>query len=154
MRSSPTPPPPPLAPPPPPPPPPPSPILPPPTPHSPSPLSLLTEIVLWPVCLSYDPFTESILLLLMQQMYYHLGRTLVLQPDESQSFVHGGSDHPLLPPGANLYTMREPWSLGDAGDRLTGKLNNVQNAAGLARSSLGLSARLSRLSLSSSNSLP
>jgi hypothetical protein len=80
-------------------------------------------------------------------MYNALGRTLVLQPDEAQSFVFGGADHPMLPPGPNLYTMREPWSLSDAADQLKGKLNNVQTAAGLARRSLGLSTKISRYNM-------
>ena len=69
-------------------------------------------------------------------MYYPLGRTLILQPDEAQKFVHGGADHPMLPAGPNLFTLREPWTLAKAADKLKGKLNNVQAAAGLAARSL------------------
>ena len=67
----------------------------------------------------------------LQQMYYPLGRTLVLQPDEAQSFVYGNTDHPMLPPGPNLFTLRDPWTLASATDKLRGKLNNVAAAAGL-----------------------
>ena len=60
-------------------------------------------------------------------MYYFLGRTLVLQPDEAQRFVYGGADHPMLPPGPNLYALREPWALSAAADSLGRRLsNNIQ----------------------------
>ena len=36
----------------------------------------------------------------LQQMYYALGRTLVLQPDSEQSFVYGNTDHPNASPRA------------------------------------------------------
>lgn len=66
-------------------------------------------------------------------MYYSLGRTLILQPDEAQSFVFGGADHPMLPPGPNLFTLREPWSISSAADQLGRHLsNNIQPAPAIS----------------------
>ena len=42
-----------------------------------------------------------------QAMYHQLGRILILQPDEEHNFVCGEADHPMLPPGPNLYALRE-----------------------------------------------
>lgn len=58
-------------------------------------------------------------------MYYPLGRTLVLQPDAEQSFVYGNTDHPMLPPGPNLFTLREPELLATATSKLKGKFNGL-----------------------------
>ena len=69
-------------------------------------------------------------LLRVQVMYYALGRTFLLQPDESQSFVFGGADHPMLPPGPNLFALREPWNISEAADQLARHLsNNIRPAA-------------------------
>ncbi len=80
-------------------------------------------------------------------MYYPLGRTLVLQPDEAQSFVYGNTDHPMLPPGPNLFTLRDPWTLASATDKLRGKLNSLAVAAGLEAKKLAPSSRLQRFVL-------
>lgn len=66
-------------------------------------------------------------------MYYPIGRTLILQPDELHSFVHGGADHPMLPPGPNLLALREPWSFSEAADHFGRHLsNNIQPAAAIS----------------------
>ena len=88
----------------------------------------------------------------IQVMYYFLGRTLVLQPDEEHSFVYGVGDHPMLPRGPNLYTLREPWKLqraasrlGQAVQKLDNHLSNIQPAANIssqARSATGTRACL------------
>jgi hypothetical protein len=43
----------------------------------------------------------------MQVMYYFLGKVLVLQPDPQLKFVQEPG-HPMLPEGPGLYTLREP----------------------------------------------
>ena len=37
-----------------------------------------------------------------------MGKMMVLQPDSEHTFVRGEADHPMLPPGPGLYTLREP----------------------------------------------
>ena len=70
---------------------------------------------------------------MLQCMYYFLGRMLVLQPDEAQRFVYGGADHPMLPPGPNLFALREPWNLSAAADKLGRRLsNNIQPAPAIS----------------------
>ena len=45
----------------------------------------------------------------LQVLYYFLGKMLVLQPDAEHRFVHASeAQHPMLPPGAGLYTLRTP----------------------------------------------
>lgn len=41
-------------------------------------------------------------------MFDFIGKTMVLQPDASASFVGGEGLHPLLPPVAGLFVLREP----------------------------------------------
>ncbi len=43
-----------------------------------------------------------------QVMYYFMGKMMVLQPDGEHTFVRGEGDHPMLPPGPGLYTLRKP----------------------------------------------
>ncbi|KAK9814859.1 hypothetical protein WJX73_000354 [Symbiochloris irregularis] len=88
-------------------------------------------------------------------MYYYLGRVMVLQPDASLRFVHSEeAQHPLLPQGCGLYTLRAPgtaaagvsklartlsWEatqrLADtvslASEKLEAAVSNIQPAAGL-----------------------
>lgn len=40
-------------------------------------------------------------------MYSAVGTTLILQPDSAHTFVRE-PDHPMLPPGPGLYTLRPP----------------------------------------------
>ena len=45
----------------------------------------------------------------VQVLYYFLGKMLVLQPDADHWFVQPNeAQHPMLPPGAGLYTLRRP----------------------------------------------
>lgn len=43
-----------------------------------------------------------------KHLYYFLGRTVCLQPDRAHTFVAGDKDHPMLPPGPEVYAMVDP----------------------------------------------
>ncbi|PNW85580.1 hypothetical protein CHLRE_03g193500v5 [Chlamydomonas reinhardtii] len=43
-----------------------------------------------------------------KHLYYFVGRMCILQPDAWHSFVGGDPEHPMLPPGPELYALAEP----------------------------------------------
>lgn len=55
----------------------------------------------------------------------------MLQPDAEQRFVYGATDHPMLPPGPNLFTVRDPVTLASATEKLKGSLEDVATSASL-----------------------
>ena len=92
-------------------------------------------------------------------LYYFLGKMLVLQPDAEHRFVHASeAQHPMLPPGAALYTLRTPGLattlvrsvsseclkmgvISQPGlDRVQQAVANIAPAAGLAQSAQPIGA--------------
>jgi len=63
----------------------------------------------------------------MQVMYYFLGKMLVMQPDREHTFVKGEADHPMLPAGPGLYTLREPSLLSSVASGARAKAAQLGN---------------------------
>ncbi|BDA46183.1 probable phospholipase A1 PLIP3, chloroplastic [Coccomyxa sp. Obi] len=83
-----------------------------------------------------------------QVMYYFLGKMLVLQPDQDHTFVKGEPDHPMLPMGPGLYTLREPSLLSTVASGARAKATKLGSegaaqAAKVAKSAASL-ARMGR----------
>lgn len=63
----------------------------------------------------------------VQVMYYFMGKMLVLQPDQDHTFVKGEPDHPMLPMGPGLYTLREPSLLSSVASGALAKAAKLGN---------------------------
>ncbi|PSC69354.1 alpha beta-hydrolase isoform B [Micractinium conductrix] len=69
-------------------------------------------------------------------MFDFIGQVLVLQPPAEASYVDGEGLHPLLPPTAGLYLLRQPPALSSVGATLRADADFVQAAVANAISNL------------------
>ncbi|KAL4443837.1 hypothetical protein ABPG75_011574 [Micractinium tetrahymenae] len=69
-------------------------------------------------------------------MFDFIGKMMVLQPEAEASFVGGEGHHPLLPPGAGLFLVREPAALSSVAATLKNDASFVQQAVAQAISNL------------------
>lgn len=73
-------------------------------------------------------------------MFDFIGKMMVLQPEAGASFVGGEGHHPLLPPTAGLFLVREPVALSSAAATLKNDARLVQQAVAQAISNLPAAA--------------